>query len=249
MDNQLEFDSHYAILECSFILDDPRLDALTPTQRWLYVVLWCRAVQLKQETIPYHGLANANASIARLSRIDARSVASAVSKLQQLCLINVTKMGDITVCGVRAKHPKLKWKTTKRRTKKGKITPIYNTDTNTDTKKEDISSESNNSDQSSANKDLQEKIKKVYDFYIEQSDRNPNLYKLTKLRKQKIIARLKDGFTVKQLSFAIQAVLNNPFNMGENKEGKKYIDLVNHIFKSHEKTEQRINEYHERFGE
>lgn len=123
--NKIEYDGHYAVMEVSFILDDPRLDALTPTQRWLYVVLWCRAVQLKQETIPLHGLANGNASVARLSRIDPRSVAQAISKLQQLCLINVEANNDITVCGVKKKHPKLKWKRKTLKSKTTKLAPIY----------------------------------------------------------------------------------------------------------------------------
>jgi hypothetical protein len=145
--NKMEYDGHYAVMEVSFILDDPRLDALTPAQRWLYVVLWCRAVQLKQETIPAHGLAQlprrvnhghdqgatrelpamrlATTTLAHLSRLDPRSIRPAISKLQQLCLINVEDNGDITVCGVRKKHPKLKWKKSNSKTKKRKKPPIY----------------------------------------------------------------------------------------------------------------------------
>ena len=91
-------------------------------------------------------------------------------------------------------------------------------------------------------------IQKVYDFYIEQSGRNPNLYKLTDLRKNKIKLRLQDGFTVTQLSQAIQAVLTNSFNLGENKQNKQYIDIVDHIFGSYEQTEKRRNEYLAKFG-
>lgn len=133
--NKMDFDGHYAVIETNFIINDPRLDALTPAQRWFYMVLWSRAVQLKQETIPLEGLPNVSASLARLSRIDARTIPAAISKLQQLCLINVESNGDITVCGIRKKHPKLKWKKSTSKTKNHKKPPIYVNGENKDTEK------------------------------------------------------------------------------------------------------------------
>jgi hypothetical protein len=135
-------------------------------------------------------------------------------------------MGDITVCGVKTKHPKLKWKTVKGESKKGKITPIYNTDT--DTKKEDKEDK------------YKEDIQKVYDFYIKHSKRNPKLYSLTKLRKTKIKARLKDGFSLKEMGEAVYGILDNEYMVKHN-----IIDIEAHLFGSREKTERWIREFTE----
>jgi len=101
----------------------------------------------------------------------------------------------------------------------------------------------------SKNSELEADIKRVYDFYIEQSGRKPDHYKLTPLRKQKIRSRLKEGFTLEQMGQAINDVLNTPWNMGENPGGKKYIEIEDHIFRSREQTEKRINDFITRFGE
>ena len=110
-----------------------------------------------------------------------------------------------------------------------------------------ISSNPSDVDQSIPDNSLNEDVKKVYDFYIKESGRNPKTYKLSKKRKQKIRARLKE-FTIKQLSQAIQAVLNTPWNTGENPSGKLYIEIEDHIFRSYEQTEKRVNEYFAKYG-
>ena len=90
-------------------------------------------------------------------------------------------------------------------------------------------------------KDIQE----IYDFYIVQSERDPKLYKLTKLRKDKIKARLKDGFTKNDISKAVQAVLSDKFMQGENDRNTKYIDLE-YICRSTEITEKWRNVFIEK---
>lgn len=95
-------------------------------------------------------------------------------------------------------------------------------------------------------KELKENIIMVYDFYIKYSKRNPNLYKLTNLRKQKISARLKEEFTLEQMGNAIHAIIDDPFMMGDNKSGKKYIDIETHLFGSFEKTEKWIRKFEEK---
>lgn len=107
---KMEFDGQYAVFEIGFIFDDPRLDELTPAQRWVYVTLWCLAVKLRRERLTPKLIPNRNKTIQRLARVDSRVVNNSVTRLQQLCLINVDTDGTITVCGVKKKHPKLRWK-------------------------------------------------------------------------------------------------------------------------------------------
>ncbi len=111
-------DGSFAQFETSFVLNDARLGELTASQRWIYVVLWCYAVESRKTTTKMPQLCRKTVTnmsqlchnIARLSRVDARIVRPALTKLQQLCLIEMPDENTITVCGVREKHPKLKWK-------------------------------------------------------------------------------------------------------------------------------------------
>ena len=50
------------------------------------------------------------AQLARLARIDGRTVVSAINKLSKVGLIKLSSSGEITVCNVRDKHPNLRWK-------------------------------------------------------------------------------------------------------------------------------------------
>lgn len=102
-----DFDGQYAMIEVNFIIQDPRLDTMTSNQRWIYVVLWCYAVQQRSDTFR---MPDVSKSLSRLSRVDARSIFSALTKLQQLCLIEYDGKNTITVCGIKNKHPNLKWK-------------------------------------------------------------------------------------------------------------------------------------------
>lgn len=100
-------DGYFAQIETSFILHDSRLDDLTNIQRWIYITLWCYAVDCHKSTVKMPHLCK---TIARLSRNDARTVPLALAKLQELCLIKIVDENCITICGVEAKHPKLRWK-------------------------------------------------------------------------------------------------------------------------------------------
>jgi hypothetical protein len=99
-------DGYFAQMETSFILNDPRLDEMTNSQRFCYIVLWCYAVDQHKETLKFPNLPR---TLSRICRNDARTVRSALTKLRELCLITMPDENTVTICGVRKKHPKLKW--------------------------------------------------------------------------------------------------------------------------------------------
>jgi len=102
-----DFDGQFAMLDVGFVLQDQRLDNLTDAQKWLYICLWCYAVQQRRETVVVLNVAR---TLARVSRLDPRTIPAALAKLQHLCLIEYDGENTITVCGVMKKHPNLKWK-------------------------------------------------------------------------------------------------------------------------------------------
>ena len=102
-----DYDGNFAVVDINFILDDPRLDELTSADRWLYITLWCLSVRERRETLPAH---YGNKSVARLSRLDTRTVQNGLTKLQHNCLISINEKCEITVTGIKNKHKNLKWK-------------------------------------------------------------------------------------------------------------------------------------------
>lgn len=100
-------DGYFAQLETSFILNDPRLDEMTNSQRFCYIVLWCYAVDQHKETLNFPNLPR---TLSRVCRNDTRTVRLALTKLRELCLIEMPDENTVTVCGVKKKHPKLKWR-------------------------------------------------------------------------------------------------------------------------------------------
>lgn len=94
------------LIEISF-LDSPRMHALTDSQKWIYLKLWGYSVQQRRET---HNFRNLVADLAHITRKDARIIPTAVTTLQHECLIEWDGENRITVCGVKKKHPNLKWK-------------------------------------------------------------------------------------------------------------------------------------------
>jgi len=102
-----DYDGNFAVFDVNFILDDPRLDDLKATERWLYISLWCMAVRERRETLPAR---YGTKSIARRSRLDTRTTQKGVKSLQQVCLISINENNQITIEGVKDKHKNLKWK-------------------------------------------------------------------------------------------------------------------------------------------
>jgi len=247
-----EYSGHFAMLDIDFILGDPRLNIPDSAFR-LYITLWLLAVRERSEVLPgyYYPPSKRSkigfsvTSLAHQARVDFRSVPSGINKLSEAGLIDVKATGEITVCGVKEKHPNLKWKDSPNQTNSGNFEFDYKeSETETET---EISPAARRACHCSDNK-FENEIKRIYDFYIEHSKRDPFRYKLTPHRKQKIQARLAEGFDLPRMTAAIQAVLNNPWNMGENPQGRKYIELEEHIFRSYEQTEKRVREFEEKYG-
>ena len=89
-------------------------------------------------------------------------------------------------------------------------------------------------------------IQLIYDFYIWGFNKNPNLYKLTPKREQKIKSRLKEFADSKYLLWAVYAISQSSFHQGKNEDNKKFIELDEHIFRSQEQTERWIREFQEK---
>lgn len=102
-------DGPFAQFETSFILNDPRLDELTGTQRWCYTVLWCYAVETRKDVTKFRNIVT---NMSQLCRINPRTCQNVVAVLQQNCLIDILDKNTIRICGVKRKHPRLKWKET-----------------------------------------------------------------------------------------------------------------------------------------
>lgn len=102
-------EGYYAQIETSFILNDARCDEMTNTQFRIYITLWAYAVDQRRSTLKFPNLCR---TLARLSRNDPRTIAPALAKLRELCLIELPYENTVTVCGVESKHSKLKWKQT-----------------------------------------------------------------------------------------------------------------------------------------
>jgi hypothetical protein len=281
-----EYGGHFAILDVDFVLNDSRLYDLSDAQKWFFVCLWCLAVKERNPNLGPNWSALKPKVISRYTHVSLKVVKNSLPLFTQLGLTQISPSGEITVCGIKDKHPNLKWKDdpeTDQSQFDVKETELEleiktegekeresekETETESETKSEteaeteseseaEIESEpdsesalpkSSCSDDDCGVIDLTRKLNTIFNFYIKESGRDPSRYKLTSRRKQKIKARLKDGFTVAQMTAAIQAVLTNPWNMGENPQGKRYIELDDHVFNSYEQTEKRLAEFEEQWG-
>jgi hypothetical protein len=76
----------------------------------------------------------------------------------------------------------------------------------------------------------------IYDFYCQTMGKNPNQYKLTAAKKNKIQSRLKDC-SVREIHDAILACKASPHHMGENEQQRPYNDLLKNIIPNREKVE------------
>jgi len=87
-------------------------------------------------------------------------------------------------------------------------------------------------------KQLHNNIKEIFNFW--KKELNHPQAKLTKDRKIKIGARLKEGYTIKQCKKAILGCKASAYHMGDNKD-KKIYDSIELIFRKGDKLEQFIN--------
>ena len=72
-------------------------------------------------------------------------------------------------------------------------------------------------------------IGRIYHHWLDATGRNPNRNKLTKERRQKIKARIADGFTEQEICAAVTHWSLDPFHRGENQHGKTYDDLTTYL--------------------
>ena len=77
----------------------------------------------------------------------------------------------------------------------------------------------------SAKADDTEASHDIFDFWKATMNKTSST-KFTTQRQQKIKARLKSGYTQQQIKTAILNCAKNPFNMGQNENGKVYDDLT-----------------------
>lgn len=95
-----------------------------------------------------------------------------------------------------------------------------------------------------------EVAKATFDHYLVIFNKNPNQYQYTPKRKNKVEQRARelnkitqDTSKTKELLFlAIEHRKASKFHMGDNPQGQKYIDFVDHIFRNQEYTEKLIFE-------
>lgn len=83
-------------------------------------------------------------------------------------------------------------------------------------------------------------VKEIFDYYLDTFKGFFKTYTLTKDRKAKIEARLKEGYTVDQIKTAIRNIRQSPFHCGENDRNKFYAD-ISFICRNGSKLEEWIN--------
>ena len=89
-------------------------------------------------------------------------------------------------------------------------------------------------------------VRRLFNYYLNGTERNPKLYSLTLARMDKGLLRLKDcqqkcdGDLVKAekvMLLAIDAMLASEYHSGKNEQHKEYTDWIDNLFKSTEKLE------------
>jgi len=101
-------DKIFARVEVDFILGDPVYLDLTASAKCLYIALWCISVRERKERLDavYHPR-----RLSYMCGLDPRSIRSALTSLQQACLISITEENAIIVHKAQAKHSKMtNWK-------------------------------------------------------------------------------------------------------------------------------------------
>jgi len=89
------------------------------------------------------------------------------------------------------------------------------------------------------NRLLNNQIDQIFDYWVKITNRTDQT-KLTAKRRQRISARLKEGYGVDQIKQAIDGCLKSPHHMGQNDTGTVYDD-IELICRSGEKLEQFSN--------
>jgi len=69
--------------------------------------------------------------------------------------------------------------------------------------------------------------------------------KWTNGKKERLVARLREGWSVEDLVMAAESAWANPWNQGENPTGKKYLEIDN-IYRNSEKVEYHIENHGKR---
>lgn len=101
------FAGQYAIESVDFWFNDDRTRDMTPNQKLVFFYLNLNAVRDRSEWVSGVRLP---AFLQHLCGVDARVVSTALTKLQQLCLLGITPDGDVIVYGVKRRHENLRWK-------------------------------------------------------------------------------------------------------------------------------------------
>jgi hypothetical protein len=79
----------------------------------------------------------------------------------------------------------------------------------------------------------------LFNHWLTATNRNGNQNRLTKQRQSKVNARLRDGYTVEQLTAAIDGIAASEWHAGGNPNGKRY-DTFDFIMRSGENVEKGI---------
>jgi hypothetical protein len=85
-----------------------------------------------------------------------------------------------------------------------------------------------------------EQVRQIFDYYVKTFDGFFKVYSLTKDRRTKIEARLREGYTPEQIKTAIANIRRSPFHCGKNDKHKFYADIT-FICRSGSKIEEWIN--------
>ena len=96
-------------LETDFVLNDPRVMAMTPTDFRLYIFLWAQSVHMRSERLRFQFWDAALPHCVHSSKDDVLESAARLVHLRLIgWKISEDETLDVSVYGVRSKHPKLR---------------------------------------------------------------------------------------------------------------------------------------------
>jgi hypothetical protein len=95
-------------------------------------------------------------------------------------------------------------------------------------------------------------IAEIWPYYLEKCERDPKRYELSPQRMTKCVMRFKEARkktssyqgAIALMKEAIDNLSASDWNMGRSPrgEGKKYVDFIDHLFKSWAEMEKRLND-------